>query len=308
MPRGPQVTAWVFTINNPTELLDFGEDDLVRYAVYQLEVGDSGTPHFQGYVEFKRSCKLGRVKQALEHDSAHCEPRKGSQLEAIAYVTKEDTRVDGPWLYGEPSGGQGVRMDLVELKKDLDRGMALSDVASEHFSAFLRYNKGISLYSTLRQVESERKDLDVVLYYGPTGTGKSFSAGLYAQEAYWRSSATGMYWEGYSGQRVVVFDDFGGWEPYHTLLRLLDVYPYRVAIKGSSVAFAARKIIITSNHRPSEWYNFSGREKFNLPALVRRIHRYVVFWDQTLREPAMKFNSYVEFETFVSRLQDNNNA
>jgi len=303
-----QTKYWMFTINNPTELLDFSEDLLVRFAVYQQEVGDSGTTHFQGYIEFKRSCKLGRVKQALESDSAHCEPRKGSQLQAIDYATKVDTRVDGPWTYGEPSGGQGARMDLEKLKKDLDGGMELSNVASEHFSAFLRYNKGITLYRSIKTPEVARENLDVVLYYGPTGTGKSYSCSLYSQEAYWRSAATGMYWEGYTGQRVVVMDDFGGWEPFHTLLRILDKYPYRVATKGSSVPLNASKIIITSNHRPSEWYNFSGREKFNLPALVRRIHRYIVFWDKTHREPAMKFDNYVDFCLFAERLQDNNNS
>jgi len=304
MPRGPQVSHWVFTVNNPETLLDFALDDLVRYAVYQLEVGDSGTPHFQGYIEFKRSCKLGRVKQALAEDTAHCEPRKGSQLEAVDYCTKEDTRVDGPWTYGEPSGGQGARMDLVRLKEDLDRGLDLTNVSDTHFPAFLRYNKGIQLYINLRETQTVRENLDVVLYYGPTGTGKSFSASLYGQEAYWRSSSTGQYWEGYAGERVVVLDDFGGWEPYHTMLRLLDIYPYRVGNKGSSQILRARKIIITSNYRPDEWYNFQGREKFNLPALVRRIHRYVVFSDVTGSQVQRNFDNFTDF---LIHCKDNNN-
>lgn len=304
MPGGPQVTSWCFTINNPTTLLDVGEDTLVRYAIYQLEIGESGTEHFQGYIEFKRSCKLGRVKRALDDNTAHCEPRKGSQLEAIAYASKADTRIDGPWTYGEPSGGQGTRMDLVQLKKDLDDGMAMKDVAASHFSTFLRYNKGIQLYRSLCEAVPTHRDLDVVLYYGPTGTGKSFSASLYGEEAYWRSSSTGQYWQGYQGERVIVMDDFGGWEPYHTLLRILDIYPYRVGTKGSDQILRARKIIICSNFRPDEWYNFQGREKFDLAALVRRIHRYVVFWDRSHVGCPLKFDNFVDFKIHCT---DSNN-
>jgi len=46
---------WCFTLNNPPE--DFSldakcKDFKVRYCIVQLERGDSGTLHLQGYVEF----------------------------------------------------------------------------------------------------------------------------------------------------------------------------------------------------------------------------------------------------------------
>lgn len=60
-----QRTAWCFTINNPhrvyatsTTLMDqLKADERVRYVVFQEELSPSGTPHYQGYIEFKRSVR-----------------------------------------------------------------------------------------------------------------------------------------------------------------------------------------------------------------------------------------------------------
>lgn len=41
---------WCFTINNPEGLLDFDTLPPHKYCVYQEEIGENGTLHFQGYV------------------------------------------------------------------------------------------------------------------------------------------------------------------------------------------------------------------------------------------------------------------
>lgn len=53
-PRSrPHSTFWVFTVNNPNVSMAAFAAMIknvwdVRYAVFQSEVGDNGTPHFQG--------------------------------------------------------------------------------------------------------------------------------------------------------------------------------------------------------------------------------------------------------------------
>jgi hypothetical protein len=57
---------WVFTLNNPegqlTPELDFVVS-AVSFLCWQLEVGEEGTPHFQGYVELDRPCSLLQMQR-----------------------------------------------------------------------------------------------------------------------------------------------------------------------------------------------------------------------------------------------------
>lgn len=53
---------------------------------------------------------LDAVKRLL-HSSAHLERRRGTHRQALAYCTKEESRVEGPWQHGEEPA-QGQRNDL----------------------------------------------------------------------------------------------------------------------------------------------------------------------------------------------------
>ncbi len=90
-----------FTLNNPSDPIPFDVEKM-DYLVYQKEVGRNGTPHFQGYCEFKTKKRLAAVKELLGGDSVHIERRMGTQEAAIRYCKKDDSRVAGPWEFGEP--------------------------------------------------------------------------------------------------------------------------------------------------------------------------------------------------------------
>ena len=66
-----------------------------RYFVAQKEKApDTGRLHWQGYVEVKEKCRIKKMKEVLGCPSAHLEPRRGSQEEAIAYCTKVESRAE----------------------------------------------------------------------------------------------------------------------------------------------------------------------------------------------------------------------
>lgn len=95
-----QSKNWVFTINNPTNTEDCPKDwPGYRYIVYQREKGETGTEHYQGYVIWKSNKTLTAVKKI--HKTAHWENRMGTHKEAKDYCMKEDTRMEGPWEYGQ---------------------------------------------------------------------------------------------------------------------------------------------------------------------------------------------------------------
>nr|AKO71383.1 Replication associated protein [Banana bunchy top virus]AKO71384.1 Replication associated protein [Banana bunchy top virus]AKO71386.1 Replication associated protein [Banana bunchy top virus]WET17405.1 replication associated protein [Banana bunchy top virus]WET17408.1 replication associated protein [Banana bunchy top virus] len=90
------VVCWMFTINNPASLPVMRDE--FKYMVYQVERGQEGTRHVQGYVEMKRRSSLKQMRGFFP--GAHLEKRKGSQEEARAYCMKEDTRIEGPFEFG----------------------------------------------------------------------------------------------------------------------------------------------------------------------------------------------------------------
>jgi len=278
---------WMVTINNPNDDWKFnfygdGVDVNVRYVAGQMEEGENGTPHFQGYVELKRSQRLSWLKNNLSR-TAHWEKRKGSQEDAITYVTKEDTRKDGPWYHGEKSGGSGERNDLKAVKKLLDEGSSLCDVADQHFGSFMRYHRGFSKYVELKQQKAMQsfRRMDVRVFCGKPGTGKTRS--VYTEFGYnnvfalSRPEGSTLWCDGYESQKCLLIDDFYGWIPYCKLLRMLDGHPFRLAIKGGFRWAAYTTVVITSNTEWDQWYL-----KPDLAALERRISSQRIFTEQDL--------------------------
>lgn len=277
--RGTTLRArnWCFTLNNPTaEELSNLHTTLptqrdFRYTVFQLESGlDGQTPHVQGYVEFTSPLRFNTVKRLLG-SRCHLEQRRGTQKQAKEYCMKTESRLDGPWEYGEPATGtQGTRSDLIALKEGLDSGLTDQQLWEEHFPIMIKYHKGVQQYQIVKRSQRKWKSKVYVLI-GEPGTGKSKWALDNYPDAYWKQR--GNWWDGY-WHKEVVLDDFYGWLPYDTLLRLLDRYPLLVETKGGQANFIAETIIITSNSRPQDWY----RNISNFGALERRIDVCMKFY------------------------------
>lgn len=85
---------WCWTTNNYTaldliNLTTFCENPEVSYIIYGKEVGDSGTPHLQGFVQFKKRKDFNWVRDRLPFGS-HLERALGSPYQAAEYCRKED--------------------------------------------------------------------------------------------------------------------------------------------------------------------------------------------------------------------------
>jgi len=232
------------------------------------ERAETGTPHLQGYLELGRSRRLGGVKQLLGSDRFHLEKARGTGLEASQYCKKEGDYFE----VGTLGPGQGARTDLDEVKSMLDAGAPLGQVAEQHFSTFIRYHKGFALYRSL-VVSSRGWRTQCVWYWGSTGTGKTrlaySEASRLGNEDVWLSSDPTLRWfDGYTGQKTVILDDFGEGVPITLLLRLLDRYPFKVPVKGGFSEWIPRIVWITSNYSPSKFY---GHMDEHYRALERRI-------------------------------------
>lgn len=142
----------------------------------------------------------------------------------------------------------------------------------------IRYSRGVQLAISYRdrlQRALPRPELSVCLRWGDAGTGKTSS--VYAEHGYGSvftlvTAANGSVWfDGYEGQDVLLIDDYRGFIPFQYFLKILDIYPLRLDVKGSFCYANWTKIYITSNHPIEEWYREDSHH--HLPALRRRIHR-----------------------------------
>lgn len=91
---------WCFTYNNPN--LNFMEVLMNNYRVvkyvFQLEVGNSGTEHFQGVVMFADKVRPKSVF-GPDWDAIHWEVCNNWDA-SVRYCQKKESRKRGPWLKG----------------------------------------------------------------------------------------------------------------------------------------------------------------------------------------------------------------
>ena len=202
---------------------------------------------------------------------AHMEERKGTREQAKAYCSKDDTRIEGPWEKGNwEAGGIGTRTDLRRIKEKLDAGVSTECIAhsDEHFETWCKYRGAFNEYKKIRTSPRTWKT-EVYVYWGESGTGKSTMAQQMAPNAYWKTNDE--YWDGYNGEEDVIIDDFYGWIRYDIMLRLLDRYPMDVNARYGHRRLAAKRMFITSNKRPEDWYpNIIDKKP-----LLRRIEHIV---------------------------------
>lgn len=305
MSRTQRVRNWCFTWNNPS----LAPDELLqclptwphlRYIVWQEERGENGTRHYQGYSEWLKAMTVAGLSKLMP--GSHWEPRRGTQKQAKDYCTKFDTRVAGPWEYGEPASiTQGNRSDLVEVAETLRTTKSLAETAMAHPATFIKYSNGLNRYKSLlcKPVRNNEDPFDVYLLIGLPGTGKS----RWAREQYehlYVKPVSSEWFDGLDAEDTVLFDDFGGRSSkigLTSLLQLLDRYPLQVAVKGGFTWYCPRRVIITTNIHPDKWYDYSER-RAHYQALVRRITKVKYFW----RTSNGKYKTEdIETDSFCSR-------
>ena len=69
------------------------------------------------------------MKNLLGSDRIHLETAQGTKDQNIKYCSKEDTRIDGPWEFGDRETHQGTRTDLNAVAEDVKAGKSLEDIA-----------------------------------------------------------------------------------------------------------------------------------------------------------------------------------
>lgn len=126
-----QHRKWCFTLNNyQVDTVDKLYRDLREGSlkgVVGQEVGDSGTPHLQGFLSFKNGKTLNGVRNLFGGAKPHLETTKGSDKSNFDYCTKQGKYTawgDWPEPLEDPLAGltlypwQNEIIELVKTKPD----------------------------------------------------------------------------------------------------------------------------------------------------------------------------------------------
>lgn len=259
-----KLRAVCFTINNPKDISkvkDFLSE--CKYAIIGEEVGESGTPHLQGYAEWKNPKSFKVIHQGLE--KGHLERRKGTRWQASEYCRKDGV----VWEIGEPPEEEmraGKRTDLDNIKEYMDENMSIRQMVDE---GVCRNYQGIRMAEKLLEYFEQPRTWrpEVHFFYGASGTGKSFTAraeakslGCAVEDIYF-ANANGKWWNGYDRHEFVIIDDFRyDYMKFSDLLKLLDETPYRVETKGGMRQFVARHIWISCPRCPRDEFKYHAEE------------------------------------------------
>lgn len=253
------------------------------YLVYAPEVcPTTKRDHFQCYAYYRSQRSIHAMRKKLTGND--CRPALGTAEENRKYIIGPYSKngKDKPFNPNAVEVGtipnQGERTDLRAFDADIKAGKRGRDLSEDHLELRAKYPK---LEHTLIYEDDEAKAIQmfkhgirpyVYVRWGKPGSGKSrYVYDKHKAEDIYElnlgdGSAKSVWWDGYRGHEVIVINDFDGEIGFKYLLRLLDVYPFRMQVKGGHVWRLCKYIYITANSPPSMWY-----PAHQLEPLMRRI-------------------------------------
>ncbi len=239
----------------------------VRYWCVGREVcPDTKTVHYHAFVYLKHpkswtafiewwhGQRNGPNSTSKEIHLEECQNTK----KYIKYCRK-DSAIEGNWFLDEGvAPRQGKRTDIIAMMDAVHGGVSDLDLFLYHTGPMVKYNRAVTKFRYLLDRKSSVSEaVECTLYWGPTGVGKTRrvweleGSSLYV---YSGDSGSNIWFDGYDGERAILFDDYTGGIGLGALLRFIDRYPIRLPVKGDFVMRKCKRVYFTSNLQLVDWY------------------------------------------------------
>ncbi len=297
MHGNSQSRRFLLTINNPQDKSISFETikatmRTLRSVVYYCmssEVGENGTSHIHLFISSASPIRFSTIKKRFP--TAHIDKCIGTAAENRAYVSKS-----GKWVgtaKGETSNGdffewgelpteqQGRRNDLTELYQQIKAGA--TDVELLEYNPknlrLLNYIERTRQALVKEKVKKEFRSITTTYIFGATGVGKTRSIfDQYGYEGVFRVTDYTNPFDHYSGEKVILFDEYASGFKLNLFLTYLEGYPLELPCRYANKWALYTEVYIISNRPLTEQYK---SEQVNTPetweAFLRRLTAVVEF-------------------------------
>lgn len=298
--------TWIVTINNFTE-----EDENCVYAASLIALAGSfgkergeecGTPHLQGIVTFKSLKSREQLQELFPRAWFKNKSARSTFKDAYDYTQKgeqskeewHEMKSSGPnfgknadvfqWGKRPQDPKENGENERARLKRNLD--LCMQNKRSEMDIDLQCYQMRNFDYAASK-LKQEAANIEKMpgqpweyheWHYGVPGSGKTEYAHSH-EGAYIHELTTD--WNLYDFEDVVIIDDV---DPSHARLLpkfkvWMDTKPIQANIKYGNLKIRPKKVIVTSNHHPSEIWT----KKVDYQAMIRRFKLFT--WRETYYIP-----------------------
>jgi len=263
--KDTQSRKWVLTINNPAEH-GFTHDKIkealgnMKPVIYYCMADEQGeTYHTHLYIHNKTPVRFSTVKKAFP--TAHIEEARGTALENREYILKEGkwetddkhgTKIDGTFEeWGElPVDRQGARTDLAELYEFIQDGKSNVEIYDLN-PEYIRFH---TLIEQVRQEyryslwKDKDRALTVIYVYGKARIGKTRTVmNAHSRDDIYRVTDYKHPFDSYTGESVLVFDEFRSQIPVTDMNNYLDRYPLKLPARYANRQACYTVVYVVSN-------------------------------------------------------------
>lgn len=270
--------SWMVTLKAENYTQEKLQNLLKNYTyIGQLEKGEKGGyQHWQLYIENKNPILFNTLKKKMPE--AHLEPRRGSKKQAYEYVTKKKTAVPGSIIKNGTIDITETAPAKLEIEQAVDlmkRGARADEVLLEYPSIWRAegYIDRIDAILQKQRYGLSERDVEVSYLYGVPGTGKStYLPRKYGEENVYAVTDYENGFDGYTGEPILILDEFDDSLKFGTLLNALHTLPFRMPARYHDKQAAYSKVWIISNIRLEDQYKtMAFYDEVRMNALYRRI-------------------------------------
>lgn len=286
---------YLLTINNPTEhgfphpaIISLMEN--FKYSYYCLcdEIGENGTYHTHLYFVCQNAVDFEKVKKFFP--VAHIDKAFGTSSQNRDYIRKEGKYADSEKKSTNlsdtffevgvcPPDDKKTSVSDDVLKMIVD-GSSNYEIIQKYPSFLTKINhidnaRQLFLYEKFKNVF---RKLDVTFITGAAGVGKTSSVfENHSYEDVYKVTNYKNPFDGYSGQDIILFDEFNSQFPLSDFLQYLDGYPCRLPSRYCDKFACYTEVYIISNLPFSALYDYETDSR--RAALHRRINRFITYYD-----------------------------